>query len=222
MGLGVGPQMGSLPEKETHLAHPRALHGDRKGEQQSCSPFQKKSFPLTGEGLGVGLRMAHPPSKETHHAWMQKALAIAESAAIAGEVPIGAIVVSPEGHILGQAHNGKETYQDPTAHAEILAIREAAQVLGTWRLLGCTLYTTLEPCPMCAGAILQARMGSVVIAAPDLKWGASRTKTDLFVPNLFNHTTEVLWLSDHEDAAACAASSVALLQSFFGERRKKQ
>ena len=75
---------------------------------------------------------------------------------------------------------------------------------------------------MCAGAILQSRMGTVVIAAPDLKWGASRTKTDLFVPSLFNHTTEVLWLSDQEDGAACSAASVALLQSFFGERRHRR
>ena len=170
----------------------------------------------------MGSQMAYLPEKETHLAWMQKALLVAQEGAAAGEVPIAAIVVSPEGQILASAHNAKERGQDPTAHAELLAIRGAAQVLGTWRLLECTLYTTLEPCPMCAGAILQARMGSVVIAAPDLKWGASRTKTDLFVPNLFNHTTEVLWLSDHEDAAACSASSVALLQSFFGERRKKR
>jgi tRNA(adenine34) deaminase len=164
--------------------------------------------------------MVSLPSKETHLAWMHKALLVAQAGAIAGEVPIGAIVVNADGEILGSAHNGKETLEDPTAHAEILAIREAAMALGTWRLLDCTLYTTLEPCPMCAGAILQARMGRVVIAAPDLKWGASRTKTDLFVPNLFNHTVEVLWLPDEDSGAIVQSASVALLQDFFGKKRK--
>jgi tRNA(adenine34) deaminase len=166
--------------------------------------------------------MADPLDKETHHAWMKTALSLAEEGATAGEVPIGALVVSADGKILGAAHNGKETYQDPTAHAEILAIREAAQALGTWRLLDCTLYTTLEPCPMCAGAILQARLARIVIAAPDLKWGASRTKTDLFVPQLFNHTTEVLWLSDDAEGKPYSEASVALLQSFFGQRRQRR
>jgi tRNA(adenine34) deaminase len=181
---------------------------------------RKQGIPLPGEGPGVGPCMTGLSDQDTHRLHMKDALAIAAEGATAGEVPIGAIVVGPDGEILARAHNGKESFEDPTAHAEILAIREAARLLGTWRLLDCTLYTTLEPCPMCAGAILQARMARVVIAAPDLKWGASRTKLNLFVENLFNHNVDVLWLSDDGADVACQESSVALLQSFFQKKRK--
>lgn len=149
---------------------------------------------------------------------MTQALAMASEAAKKGEVPIGAVILDQDGQLLAAAYNQKETDQDPTAHAELLAIRAAAQKLGSWRLLGCTLYTTLEPCPMCAGAILQARIAHVVIAAPDLKWGGVRTKADLFSPNLFNHHVSVTWLSpEHPDAL----EAVAQLQLFFQGRRKK-
>lgn len=148
---------------------------------------------------------------------MAEALIEAASAGQRGEVPIGSVIVGPEGFILARAGNLKETTQDPSSHAELLAIREASRRLGSWRLLGCTLYTTLEPCPMCAGAILQARVSRVVMAAPDLKWGAVKTKVSLFDSGLFNHTTQTVWLGDCD--GPWHAQSVGLLRAFFEQRR---
>jgi tRNA(adenine34) deaminase len=104
-------------------------------------------------------------------AFMGEALAEARAAAALGDVPIGAVVVR-EGRVLGRGHNRRERERDPTAHAEIGALREAARVLGGWRLPGCTVYVTLEPCPMCAGAMLQARIARCVYGARDPKKGA--------------------------------------------------
>lgn len=112
--------------------------------------------------------------------YMTKALALAERAYVLGEIPVGAIVVSPEGEIIGEGWNLREQLQSPTAHAEILAIEQAAKTLGNWRLSGCTLYVTLEPCPMCAGAIMNSRLKRVVYGAFDDKNGACSSVVNLF------------------------------------------
>ena len=139
---------------------------------------------------------------------MQMALEQAHSAGRDGEVPVGAVIWHPERGVIAQARNSKETLRDPTAHAEILAIGQAAEAMEGWRLEGCTLYCTLEPCPMCAGAILQARIERVVFGAADSRWGAVETKLGVFEPGLFNH--DVPWVG-----GVLAEESADLLRSFF-------
>ncbi|MCL6637259.1 MAG: tRNA adenosine(34) deaminase TadA [Alicyclobacillus sp.] len=122
---------------------------------------------------------------EIHEHWMRKALDAAQQAAQRGEVPIGAVVVR-EGQLLAQAHNWRETWRDPTAHAELLALQEASRRLGGWRLDGCDLYVTLEPCPMCAGAAVLARVRWIYFGATDPKVGALVSRLQLLdVP--WNH-----------------------------------
>jgi tRNA(adenine34) deaminase len=123
---------------------------------------------------------------------MQLALQEAQRALAHHDVPVGALVVDQQGQLIAQAHNQRELDQDPTAHAEILVLRRAAQVLGTWRLTTCTLYVTLEPCPMCAGAIVQARLGGLVYGADDPKAGAIRTIYNLPDSPLSFHKLPVL------------------------------
>jgi tRNA(adenine34) deaminase len=110
---------------------------------------------------------------------MDQAIALAEEVEALGEIPVGAVIVNSMGEAIATGVNRKERDQDPTAHAEIVAIREAARVLQDWHLNGCTLYVTLEPCPMCAGAILQARINTLVYGADDPKAGAIRTVANL-------------------------------------------
>ncbi|MEA5489409.1 MULTISPECIES: nucleoside deaminase [Pseudanabaena] len=116
---------------------------------------------------------------EVHQIWMDQAIALAKDAGNFGEIPVGAVIVNSLGEAIATGVNRKERDQDPTAHAEIVAIREAARVLQDWHLNGCTLYVTLEPCPMCAGAILQARISTLVYGADDPKAGAVRTVANL-------------------------------------------
>lgn len=111
---------------------------------------------------------------------MTRALELARRAYDLGEIPVGAIVIAPDGSIIGEGWNLRERLQSPTAHAEILAIEQAAKALGSWRLSGCTLYVTLEPCPMCAGAIMNARLKRVVYGAFDDKNGACSSVVNLF------------------------------------------
>jgi len=132
-----------------------------------------------GQGTGPG-----PEPADEY--WMREAIRLAREAERIGEVPIGAVIVR-NGQAIGRGYNRRETDRDPTAHAEMIAIREASAALGAWRLLGCTLYVTLEPCPMCAGAILQARVERVVYGAPDPKAGCVGTLMDLLQDPRFNH-----------------------------------
>ncbi len=129
---------------------------------------------------------------ETHQLWMDRAIALAKQAGLNGEIPVGAVIVNSEGEAIAIGVNQKERDQDPTAHAEIVAIRDAARVLRDWHLNGCTLYVTLEPCPMCAGAILQARISTLVYGADDPKMGAIRTVANLPDSPLSFHKLEAI------------------------------
>jgi tRNA(adenine34) deaminase len=144
---------------------------------------------------------------------MAVALLLAGKAAALGEVPVGAVIVK-DGEIIARAHNEKERLHDPTAHAEILAIRRAASVCGSWRLAEATLYVTLEPCPMCVGAILQARLGHLVYGAPDAKGGGVESVVCLLAPGLWHHHVEVT-------AGVMEEECVAVLSSFFREKRTR-
>ena len=142
---------------------------------------------------------------------MQAALALARAAVAAGEVPVGAVVVR-DGAIIAAAHNGPRTLHDPTAHAEILAIREAARVLGNERLEGCELWVTLEPCAMCAGAIAHARIARLYYAASDPKGGAVEHGARVFEHEQTLHRPEVYSGMGEDEAAA-------LLREFFAAKR---
>ncbi|NJK99553.1 MAG: nucleoside deaminase [Spirulinaceae cyanobacterium SM2_1_0] len=144
---------------------------------------------------------------------MQRAIALAAIAGQAGDVPVGAVVVNAAGECLTAAANRKERDRDPTAHAEILALRAAARVLGDWHLESCTLYVTLEPCAMCAGALLQARLGRLVYGADEPKTGAIRTVVNLPDSPLSNHRLVVL-------GGVCAPECRAQLQTWFASQRR--
>ncbi|MEL6160981.1 MAG: tRNA adenosine(34) deaminase TadA [Cyanobacteria bacterium J06623_5] len=127
-----------------------------------------------------------------HRQWMMEAIALAQSAGDAGDVPVGAIVVGPDNQLIAQAANRKERDGDPTAHAEILALRAAGKQRGNWHLNDCVLYVTLEPCMMCAGAIVQSRLGLLVYGADDLKAGAVRSVLNLPDSPCSNHKLSVI------------------------------
>jgi len=143
---------------------------------------------------------------------MREALKEAEKAARAAEVPEGAVVVGPSGEIIARGYNQPITLCDPTAHAEILALREAARVLGNYRLLGCEMFVTLEPCPMCAGALVYARVKRLVFGAYDPKSGACGSVYNIVQDERFNHQLEV-------SGGLLAEEARALLQNFFRARR---
>jgi tRNA(adenine34) deaminase len=144
--------------------------------------------------------------------WMMEALAEAKRAAGIGEVPIGAVVVR-EGSVVGRGHNRRESDGDPLAHAEILAIRQAASAVGGWRLVGCTMYVTLEPCAMCAGALVNSRVERLVYGAPDPKAGYCGTLGNLVQDPRLNHRLEVT-------AGVLESESAALLRGFFASLRR--
>jgi tRNA(adenine34) deaminase len=147
-------------------------------------------------------------------AWMQVALLEAALASAHGDVPVGAVIVDATGQELSRAHNRRELDADPTAHAEVLALRSAAQTRGHWRLDDCTLFVTLEPCAMCAGAMINARLGRLVFGASDPKAGAIVSLYRLAEDKRFNHRFPV--------TAGCAPGpSVELLQGFFKALRAR-
>jgi tRNA(adenine34) deaminase len=143
---------------------------------------------------------------------MWLALGEATSAADAGDVPVGAVVLDPDGTVVGRGHNEREALGDPTAHAEVVAIRAAAAALGQWRLEGCTLVVTLEPCSMCAGAIVLARLARVVFGAYDPKAGAVGSRWDLVRDRRLNHRPEVV-------AGVLEGECAAALTGWFDDRR---
>jgi len=149
-----------------------------------------------------------------HELFMSMALEEARKAEAIGEVPIGCVIVK-DGEVIASAHNKRETTQQPTAHAEILAIQTASEKLGTWRLTDCDLYVTLEPCPMCAGAILQARIKTVVYGASDPKAGCCGTLMNLLEDQRFNHMCEVI-------PGVCAEACGEILTQFFRRLREKK
>ena len=154
------------------------------------------------------------PGRDFDAAMMREALSLAGEAAVRGEVPVGAVVASG-GTVIGRGFNCPISRADPTAHAEIRALRKAADALGNYRLPGCTLYVTLEPCAMCAGAIMQARIARVVYGAADPKTGACGSIVDLFAERRLNHHAEVT-------AGVLAGECGDMLSAFFAARRNRQ
>lgn len=143
---------------------------------------------------------------------MQLALAEAELALEHDDVPIGAVVARADGRVIGRGHNEREKRNDPTAHAEVIALRAAAQAVGSWRVLDCTLVVTLEPCAMCAGAIVLSRVPRVVYGCADPKAGAAGSVLNVLAEERLNHRPEVV-------AGVCAQECADLLRSFFAARR---
>lgn len=155
---------------------------------------------------------AVPAPEPAWDAAMLRALELARAAGAAGDVPVGAVVLGPDGAVLGEGANRREADADPTAHAEILALRAAAGARGEWRLEGCTLVVTLEPCTMCAGAIVLARVPRIVLGAWDPKAGATGSVRDVVRDARLNHRVEVV-------GGVREAECAAVLTEFFGARR---
>ena len=148
---------------------------------------------------------------ETHERWMRRALELAREAEAAGEVPVGCLIASG-GETIGQGRNSPIELLDPTAHAEMLALRQAALTVRNYRLEEATVYCTLEPCPMCAGAMVAARVKTLVFAARDLRFGGVRSKFQIADSPLLNHRIEIV-------EGVLGAEATALLQGFFASRR---
>jgi tRNA(adenine34) deaminase len=147
-----------------------------------------------------------------HIEMMKIALAEAQKAYRKGEVPIGAVMVADNHQVVAAAHNRTITLNDPTAHAEILALRSAAAKIGNYRLLNTTLYVTVEPCPMCMGAVIHARVSQVVFGTRDPKWGAAGSLYDLAADGHLNHRPEVI-------EGVCSTDCKLLIQEFFRQKR---
>ncbi len=158
---------------------------------------------------GAGAARSGPIPSASDEALVKRAIEIATAAPRTGDVPIGAVVVDADGRELAAACNGREAMGDPTAHAELLALRAAAAVRGEWRLEGCTLAVTVEPCTMCAGAIGLARVARVVFGAWEPKTGAAGSLWDVLRDRRLNHRPEVV-------GGVLERECVALLESFFG------
>jgi tRNA(adenine34) deaminase len=153
-----------------------------------------------------------PSPEQRYSGWMRAALVEGEAALLTGDVPVGAVVVDPDGAVIGRGRNVREAEGDPTGHAEVRALRAAADSLGTWRLDGCTLVVTLEPCTMCAGALVLARVRRLVYGAADPKAGAAGSLWDVVRDRRLNHRPEVVpGVLDDE--------SGELLRRFFATRR---
>ena len=164
----------------------------------------------TGPRVVVGA--PSPSATPADGAAMELALAEARAAVASGDVPVGAVVLGPDGDVIGRGRNTREADADPTGHAEIVALRQAATALGRWRLDGCTLVVTLEPCLMCAGAVLQARVPRLVLGAWDEKAGACGSQWDVVRDRRALHRVEVV-------AGVRAEESAVLLRTFFHPHR---
>ena len=171
----------------------------------------------TGRARGGGFALENDRNDWNDRLWMLEALADARRAAEIGEVPIGAVIVRRQhetDEIIGRGFNRREIDRDPLAHAEILAIREAARAVGGWRLTGCTIYVTLEPCAMCAGALVNSRIDRLVYAAADPKAGYCATLGNLVQDPRLNHRLQVT-------AGVMEEESAALLRGFFAALRRR-
>ena len=153
-------------------------------------------------------------SAEAHLFFMEEAIKEAEKAAALGEVPIGAVVVR-DGEIVGRGHNLRELEHDPTAHAEIYAMRDAGKNTGGWRLENCTLYVTMEPCPMCCGAMINSRIDTVVFGATEPKFGSAGSQLNLLQFPGFNHNVHIVGPIDQERCSG-------LMKQFFVDLRNKR
>lgn len=148
-----------------------------------------------------------------HEFYMQLALKEARKAAILGEIPIGAVLVFDD-EVIASAHNMREIWQDGTAHAEVIVIREGCKKLGRWRLTGCSLYVTVEPCPMCSGAIVNSRVENVIYGCPDVKAGGAESIFNIITnPNL-NHKANVI-------SGICENECAQVMKDFFKKRRQE-
>jgi tRNA(adenine34) deaminase len=183
-----------------------------------ATPAVAKSLPVEAwQTMQSGAEFANgwvlqDPAYQRHCGWMERAIALADAAGAAGEVPVGAVVVDGQDRVLAEAENRRQRDCDPTAHAEVLALRAAGQRRGNWHLNDCTLYVTLEPCPMCAGALVLARLGSVVYGADDPKAGAVRSVINIPDGDCSNHRISVL-------GGILEESCRAQLHAWFGDRR---
>lgn len=149
-----------------------------------------------------------------HHYYLQEAIIEAQKAAAIGEIPIGAIVVK-DGEIISRGHNRREIDHDPTAHAEIIALREAGKYLGTWRLSDCMLYVTMEPCPMCCGALINSRIVTVIYGADEPKFGSAGSQLNLLQFPGFNHNIKIIGPLAQETCQK-------LMRDFFVQLREKK
>ena len=152
-----------------------------------------------------------PDASPDEH-WMRRAIEEADLARAAGDVPVGCVIVGPDGVELAAGRNRREADADPTAHAEVVALRAAARAIGSWRLVGCSLYVTLEPCPMCAGAVVNARVGRVVFGCPDLKAGAAGSVMNLLDSPKLNHRPDVV-------GGVLSGECSEQLRAFFRDQR---
>jgi tRNA(adenine34) deaminase len=169
-------------------------------------------YPPMTTAASVDIKLVDTVPSDREVAFMRRALAAAEAAAGQGEVPVGAVVVLGD-QVVAVAHNERETASDPTAHAEVLALRRAAAALGSWRLCDADLYVTMEPCPMCAGALVNARIRRLYFGCDDPKAGAVRTLYTLLDDRRLNHRVEVV-------PGLLAPEGAALLRSFFSRLRR--
>ncbi len=147
-----------------------------------------------------------------HEFWMQRAISLAEKAGELGDVPVGAVILDKKGNVIAESGNQKEQIQDPTAHAEILVIQKASRFFNNWHLDQCTLYVTLEPCPMCTGAIIHSRLGLLVYGADDPKTGTIRTVFNLPDSACSNHRLNVI-------SGVCETECKQVLRSWFHKKR---
>jgi tRNA(adenine34) deaminase len=183
----------------------RRQHADLLPERVAALDFSV-NFQFSHKGESI-LNYVH----DEHHKWMRRALELAREAEEAGEIPVGCVIVV-EGEIIGQGRNSPIDLLDPTAHAEMLALRQASIAAANYRLTEATLYATLEPCPMCAGALVAARVRTLVFGARDLRFGGVRSKFQIADSPLLNHRVEIV-------EGILGAESTAMLQRFFKDKR---